>query len=71
MPSNIEGKLYLGDILLCDTSVSQDCPGPYSKPVGSYANFDSIKYDQYINNNEINSSFFSVSYQQLYVYNSG
>jgi hypothetical protein len=73
MPSNIEAKLYLGDILIC-SSVSNNpltqCKGPYAPYVGScVSNFDSITYQQYFNNSFGVSIPFTTSYKQLYIYN--
>lgn len=70
MPSNIEGKLYLGDILL--SGKTTQALGIYALSESFTVNFDSIIHDQYNNISDFNSVVaLGASYNQLYVYNSG
>ena len=73
MPSNITGKLYLGDILLCGgDGVIQECKGPYAPYNATCVfNFNSIIYNQYNNIDADTTTLSSISYKQLYIYNSG
>lgn len=76
MPSNIEGKLYLGDILLCagggGPTPVQECVGRYGVSNSCVVGFGSIIYNQYYNNALFESNVATtISYKQLYVYSSG